>query len=209
MWTIFIVQLVGLISPGPDFFYISRKAMSDTRRNAIFASIGVTIGVGFWSLVVLFGLAFLNRTVPMFQSILMLLGGSYLAYSGLKMVQITKNAKLDEAKITAHQSSAWKEILGGLMINLSNPKIVVFFSSVLAGYTANLSQLSDILFVLLILTGSAIVYFSLVSLLFSHKHIRTFYAKHNRYLDNFAGIVFILFGVKLVYEATISISISI
>ena len=60
MWTIFIVQLVGLVSPGPDFFYISRKAMGDTRRNALLASIGITIGVAFWSLIVLFGLTFLN-----------------------------------------------------------------------------------------------------------------------------------------------------
>lgn len=205
MWTIFIVQLVGLISPGPDFFYISRKAMSDTRRNAVFASIGVTIGVGFWSLVVLFGLAFLNRTVPMFQSVLMLLGGSYLAYSGLKMVQIRKNAKLDERKQKMSHRSAWKEVLGGLMINLSNPKVVVFFSSVLAGYVSNLSALSDILFVLLILTGSALVYFVLISFLFSHKQIRQFYGKHSRYLDNIAGAVFILFGCRLVYEAALAL----
>lgn len=201
MWTIFIVQLVGLISPGPDFFYISRKAMSDTRRSAILASIGITLGVGFWALVVLFGLAFLNRTIPMFQYILMLLGGSYLAYNGVKMVQITKNAKLDERRIKATTVSVWKEILGGLMINLSNPKVVVFFSSVLAGYTSNLSQLTDILFVLLILMSSTLIYFCLISLLFSHQNIRTFYAKHNHYLDNFAGVVFILFGIKLVYEA--------
>lgn len=199
MWTIFIVQLVGLVSPGPDFFYISRKAMGDTRRNALLASIGITIGVAFWSLIVLFGLTFLNRTIPMFQYVLMLFGGSYLAYSGFKMVQIRKNAKLDEAKSQSSQS-VWKEILGGLMINLSNPKIVVFFSSVLAGYVSNLSNLSDILFVLFILTGSAIIYFVLVSFLFSHKYVRNFYAKHNHYLDNFAGVIFILFGSRLIYE---------
>lgn len=199
MWTIFIVQLVGLVSPGPDFFYISRKAMGDTRRNALLASIGITIGVAFWSLIVLFGLTFLNRTIPMFQYVLMLFGGSYLAYSGLQMVQIRKNAKLDEAKSQSSQS-VWKEILGGLMINLSNPKIVVFFSSVLAGYVSNLSNLSDILFVLFILTGSAIIYFVLVSFLFSHKYVRNFYAKHNHYLDNFAGVIFILFGSRLIYE---------
>ncbi|MGX2948301.1 LysE family transporter [Frederiksenia canicola] len=199
MWTIFIVQLVGLVSPGPDFFYISRKAMGDTRRNALLASIGITIGVAFWSLIVLFGLTFLNRTIPMFQYILMLFGGSYLVYSGFQMVQIRKNAKLDEAKSQSSQS-VWKEILGGLMINLSNPKIVVFFSSVLAGYVSNLSNLSDILFVLFILTGSAIVYFVLVSFLFSHKYVRNFYAKHNHYLDNFAGVIFILFGSRLIYE---------
>ena len=200
MLTIFFVQLMGLISPGPDFFYVARKAMSDSRRNAILGTLGITIGVAFWSLMVLFGLAFLNRTVPAFQYVLMVLGGSYLAYSGLKMVRITQSAHLEGNVAVEKQSSAWKEILGGLMINLSNPKIIIFFSSVLAGYVSNLDNLIDILSVLLILTGSALVYFILIACLFSHRKIRNFYAKHNRYLDNAAGVVFIFFGATLVFE---------
>ena len=200
MLTIFFVQLMGLISPGPDFFYVARKAMSDSRRNAILGTLGITIGVAFWSLMVLFGLAFLNRTVPAFQYVLMVIGGSYLAYSGLKMVRITQRAHLEGNVAVEKQSSAWKEILGGLMINLSNPKIIIFFSSVLAGYVSNLDNLIDILSVLLILTGSALVYFILIACLFSHRKIRNFYAKHNRYLDNAAGVVFIFFGATLVFE---------
>ena len=200
MLTIFFVQLMGLISPGPDFFYVARKAMSDSRRNAILGTLGITIGVAFWSLMVLFGLAFLNRTVPAFQYVLMVLGGSYLAYSGLKMVRITQRAHLEGNVAVENHSSAWKEILGGLMINLSNPKIIIFFSSVLAGYVSNLDNLIDILSVLLILTGSALVYFILIACLFSHRKIRNFYAKHNRYLDNAAGVVFIFFGATLVFE---------
>lgn len=200
MWTIFFVQLVGLISPGPDFFYVSRKAMSESRRNAILASIGITIGVGFWSLMVLFGLAVINRTLPSFQFILMILGGSYLAYNGIKMVQISKNAKLEKNAPKNVHRPAWQEILKGLMINLSNPKIVVFFSSVLAGYVSNLSNISDILIVFVILTGSPIVYFCLIAVLLSQKNVQLFYTKYSHYLDNFAGAVFVLFGMKLVYE---------
>lgn len=200
MWTIFFVQLVGLISPGPDFFYVCRKAMSENRRNAILASIGITIGVGFWSLMVLFGLAAVNRIMPSFQFILMVLGGSYLAYNGFKMVQVTKNAKLEKGKRQTVERPAWKEIVSGLMINLSNPKIVVFFSSVLAGYVSNLSNLGDILTVFLILTGSAIIYFCLIAVLLSRPKVQTFYSKYNHYLDNFAGAVFMLFGLRLIYE---------
>lgn len=199
MLTIFFVHLVGLLSPGPDFFYVARKAMGSSRRDALWASVGICIGVTFWAFVTLFGLAFLNRTFPSFQSVLMLLGGGYLAYSGLKMVQITQNLKLS-AETNFKPASAFKEVFFGLVINLSNPKIVVFFSSVLAGYMSHLSQVSDILFVVFILTGSALVYFMLIAVLLSQKNVRIFYGKYNHYLDNFAGAVFILFGVKLVYE---------
>lgn len=200
MWTIFFVQLIGLISPGPDFFYVCRKAMADSRRNALFATLGITLGVGFWSLIVLFGLAFLNRTLPSFQYYLMIAGGSYLAYNGLQMLQIKKSAKIEEKAAQNEKTSAWREMLGGLMINLSNPKIVIFFSSVLAGYVSNLSALNDILLVLAILMGSALVWFAIVAMLFSQKKVRRFYTEYNRYLDNFAGAVFMLFGLTLIYE---------
>lgn len=200
MWTIFFVQLVGLISPGPDFFYVSRKAMSESRRNALLASIGITIGVGFWSLMVLFGLAVINRTLPSFQFILMMLGGTYLAYNGIKMVQVSKNAKLEKTASQKVHRPAWQEIMKGLMINLSNPKIVVFFSSVLAGYVSNLSNWADILLVFVMLTGSPIVYFSLIAFLLSHQNVQRFYTTYSHYLDNLAGAVFILFGIKLMYE---------
>lgn len=205
MLTIFFVQLAGLISPGPDFFYVARKAMGSSRRNALWASVGICIGVTFWALVTLFGLAFLNRVFPSFQSVLMLLGGGYLAYSGLKMVQVTQNTKLAEER-SVKPTSVWQEVLGGLMINLANPKIVVFFSSVLAGYVSNLSNAGDILFVVFILTGSALVYFMLIAVLLSHHAVRAFYRKNSHYLDNFAGVVFMLFGAKLVYEGLSALS---
>lgn len=202
MWQIFFVQLIGLVSPGPDFFYVCRKAMADSRRNAMLGAIGIALGVGFWAIVVLFGLAFLNRIVPSFQLYLMVLGGSYLAYCGSKMVRVTKSTEIEETvqSSQATQSSIWKEILSGLMINLSNPKVIVFFSSVLAGYVSNLSALSDMLAVLAILVGSTLIWFWIVAILFSQKKIRRFYAKHNRYLDNAAGIVFIFFGCTLIFE---------
>lgn len=200
MWTIFLVQLIGLISPGPDFFYVCRKAMAENRRNAMLGSLGIALGVGFWSLVVLFGLAFLNRTVPSFQYYLMILGGSYLAHNGFKMLQIKKNVSIEEKMIQVEQRSAWQEIMAGLMINLSNPKVVIFFSSVLAGYVSNLSAMNDILAVLAILIGSTLIWFWIVSILFSQRAIRQFYAGHSRYLDNFAGAVFMLFGSTLIYE---------
>lgn len=206
MWQIFIVQLIGLISPGPDFFYVCRKAMADNRRNAMLGALGITIGVGFWALVVLFGLAFLNRNFPHFQHYLMILGGGYLAYSGLKMVQVKQSAEIEEftTQTSGKKSTIFHEILGGLSINLSNPKIIIFFSSVLAGYVSNLHGLANIIMVLVILMGSSLIWFFLVAMLFSQKKIRQFYAKHNRYLDNFSGFIFILFGGTLIYEGIIA-----
>lgn len=201
--TLFFVQLAGLISPGPDFFYISRRAASSNSRNAIYAAFGISLGVTFWALVTIFGLGLLIKSMPILNTIIMCLGGSFLAYTGSKMIRVTQNAQFDKRAFT-EKTSAQKEILDGLMINLANAKVIIFFSSILSGYTNHLTNISDALIVLAILFFSTLIYFSLVAILFSHKIICKFYEKHNRYIDNFSGVVFLFFGLRLIYSGLFS-----
>lgn len=197
--TIFIVQLVGLISPGPDFFYVARRAASSNTRNALFGVVGISLGIAFWVVVALFGLAFIGKSAQAVQFVIMILGGSFLAYSGSKMLRVRENAQFTrEGNVLAE--SAWKEVMKGLAVNISNAKAAVFFSSVLAGYVANLSQLADFFWVFVILVGSTFVYFALIALIFSRAAVQHFYARYSRYLDNGAGLVFLFFGLRLIIE---------
>ncbi len=201
--TLFFVQLAGLISPGPDFFYVSRRAASSNRRNAILAAIGISLGVTFWALVTIFGLGLLIKSVPILNSVIVFLGGSFLAYTGSKMIRVTHNAQFDK-RVFTEETSAKKEILDGLMINLANAKVIIFFSSILSGYTNHLTNLTEAMIVLTMLFFSTLIYFSLVAILFSHKIICKFYEKHNRYIDNFSGVVFLFFGLSLIYSSLFS-----
>ncbi|QIW16683.1 hypothetical protein A4G20_10265 [Pasteurellaceae bacterium RH1A] len=205
LWTIFLVQLVGLLSPGPDFFYVSRKAASSTTRNALLGSLGICIGVGVWAVVALFGLAFLSKSADLVQYIIMVLGGGFLVRMGIKMVQVRENAQFKVSQEKIQPTSAWTEIKNGLMVNISNAKIAVFFSSVMSGYVSQLNQLSDLLAVLAILVFSALVYFILLVFLFSRSKVRQFYSKYSRYIDNGAGLIFILFGGELIYHGLVGI----
>ena len=49
MLNLMIIHLVGLLSPGPDFFYVSRISAMSSRREAIGGVIGITIGVLIWA----------------------------------------------------------------------------------------------------------------------------------------------------------------
>ena len=82
MLNLMIVHLFGLMTPGPDFFYVTRMAASNSRRNVISGIIGITLGVAFWAASAILGLAILLKTTPMLQGVIMLLGGSYLMYLG-------------------------------------------------------------------------------------------------------------------------------
>lgn len=195
---------MGLLSPGPDFFYVSRAAAMHSRRTAIYGVIGITIGVTIWATASVLGLAVVFKTMPALQGIVMALGGSYLFYLGVKMARVTTNAVFDETN--SRQNTASKnEILKGLLVNLSNAKVVIYFSSVMSFVLVNITETWQILTALLLITLETFVYFYVISILFSRPFTKRFYSRYSRYIDNVSGVIFILFGAYLIYSGALKI----
>lgn len=195
---------MGLLSPGPDFFYVSRAAAIHSRRTAIYGVIGITIGVSIWATAAVLGLAIVFKTMPALQGIVMALGGSYLFYLGVKMARVTTNAVFDETNSVQNTASK-NEIIKGLLVNLSNAKVVIYFSSVMSFVLVNITETRQMLTALLIITIETFVYFYVISLLFSRPFAKRFYSRYSRYIDNTSGVIFILFGVYLIYSGTLNI----
>ena len=195
---------MGLLSPGPDFFYVSRAAAIHSRRAAIYGVIGITIGVSIWATAAVLGLAIVFKTMPALQGIIMALGGSYLFYLGVKMARVTTNAVFDESNLVQNTASK-NEIIKGLLVNLSNAKVVIYFSSVMSFVLVNITETWQILTALLLITLETFVYFYVISILFSRPFTKRFYSRYSRYIDNVSGVIFILFGAYLIYSGTLKI----
>jgi len=195
---------MGLLSPGPDFFYVSRTAAIHSRRTAIYGVIGITIGVSIWATAAVLGLAIVFKMMPALQGIVMALGGSYLFYLGVKMARVTTNAVFDETNLVQNTASK-NEIIKGLLVNLSNAKVVIYFSSVMSFVLVNITETRQMLTALLIITLETFVYFYVISLLFSRPFAKRFYSRYSRYMDNASGVIFILFGAYLIYSGALNI----
>ena len=204
MLHLMFVHFMGLLSPGPDFFYVSRAAAIHSRRTAIYGVIGITIGVTIWATAAVLGLAIVFKTMPALQGIVMALGGSYLFYLGVKMARVTTNAVFDETNSVQNTASK-NEIIKGLLVNLSNAKVVIYFSSVMSFVLVNITETRQILTALLIITLETFVYFYVISLLFSRPFAKRFYSRYSRYIDNASGVIFILFGAYLIYSGALNI----
>ena len=136
MLNLMIIHLVGLLSPGPDFFYVSRISAMSSRREAIGGVIGITIGVLIWATAAVLGLAIIFATMSIIQGIVMMLGGSYLVYLGIKMAKVRTNAVFDEKQnANTSNQSILTSIMKGLLVNLSNAKVVIYFSSDAIGFS--------------------------------------------------------------------------
>lgn len=176
-------------------------AVSNSRRNAICAIIGITIGVLFWSTAAILGLSAIFIAYPPIQSLVMTLGGCYLSYLGICMLRVRENVKFSEQheQVLNQSTTVAKEIRKGLWVNLSNAKVIIFFASIMPLVLINLDNLGQILIALLIILSETFFYFYFVSVLFSRRVAKNFYSNYSRYIDNAAGAVFLLFGCYLIY----------
>lgn len=52
--TVAMVHIVALMSPGPDFFFVSQTAVSRSRKEAMMGVLGITCGVMVWAGIVVY-----------------------------------------------------------------------------------------------------------------------------------------------------------
>lgn len=207
MLNLIIVHLFGLMTPGPDFLYVSRTAASRSRLLSVIGVLGITLGVSFWAAASILGLALLFTRYPVVQGVVMVLGGAYLTYLGSQLLKVRQNTVLDEqSHQSLPQTTVKKEFMRGLLVNLSNVKAVVYFASVMSLVLANLTETWQIWTALLIITFETFFYFYLVSVLFSRKIVKQFYSQYSRYIDNAAGVIFAFFGLYLIYNGILEMS---
>lgn len=203
MLNLILIQFFGLLTPGPDFFYVSRMAASNLRRNVTAGIVGITLGVTFWATTALLGLKILFDAIPVLHGVIVLSGGSYLCYLGILMLKSRENVVF-----TSHSASELnqattliKEVSKGLFVNLSNAKAIIYFASVMSSILGSISDIWQMLTALFLIAIETFLYFYIISILFSRKIAKQFYSKYSRYIDNIAGAIFLLFGGGLVYTA--------
>ena len=88
--TLALVHLLALMSPGPDFFFISQTAISRSSREALMGVLGVTLGVAVWAAVALLGLNLLLEKMAWLHQLIMLGGGLYLLWMGYQLLRAAK-----------------------------------------------------------------------------------------------------------------------
>ena len=206
LFTICLLHFVAQLSPGPDILLIAKSAASTTRQNALKVIAGISAGIVVWVVLTLAGFTVLIDQFPWIQQALMLLGGMFLAKMGWAMlkggVHSFKNRHQTDDD-TNGQMQAKNYFMLGLWTNLSNPKTLIYFSSVFS--LALSSSASDYLKAQLavIIPLQTFVTFALLMLLISQPKIKTLYQRSVSYIDMISGGLFLLFALWLWYDALI------
>jgi threonine/homoserine/homoserine lactone efflux protein len=127
------VSMVVIATPGQDTALIIRNTLLGGRRSGVFTALGVSAGQVCWTLAASAGLAALLRaSEPAFLA-LRLAGAAYLVFLGLQAILGALRGRDDRlsgglAPPLVVPGRAFRQ---GLVSNLGNPKMAVFFVSLL------------------------------------------------------------------------------
>jgi threonine/homoserine/homoserine lactone efflux protein len=147
-----VVMLILAASPGPGVFATTARAMASGFRPALAVIWGIVLGDIIFLLFAAFGLTMVARVLGNLFFLVKICGGAYLVWLGIK-IWLQKPAPVQNHQNSASRSK-WGNFVSGLLITLSNPKVILFYCGFLPTFL-DLSALTivDLAIVVAIITA--------------------------------------------------------
>lgn len=197
--TVALVHMVALMSPGPDFFFVSQTAVSRCRKEAMMGVLGITCGVMMWAGAALSGLHLILEKMAWLHNIIVTGGGLYLCWMGYQVLRgALQQSPSSPAAPQAEAARSGRGFIQGLLTNLANPKVIIYFGSVFSLFGGDSVSNAQRWGILVMVVLETLVWFSVVASLFALAPMRRGYQRLTRWIDGIAGIVFAGFGIHLI-----------
>lgn len=197
--TVALVHIVALMSPGPDFFFVSQTAVSRSRKEAMMGVLGITAGVMLWAGVALLGLHLILEKMAWLHTIIMVGGGLYLCWMGYQMLRGA--LKKQDSGAPAPQvelATSGRSFLKGLLTNLANPKAIIYFGSVFSLFVGDNVGSAERWGIFVLISLETFAWFTVVASLFALPSMRRGYQRMAKWIDGVAGVLFAGFGIHLI-----------
>ncbi|WP_375722786.1 LysE family translocator [Arcobacter sp. KX21116] len=187
------------ITPGPGVFATISRALASGFSNAAFVVLGIVFGDIIFLLLAIFGLNAIASILGDFFILVKYLGGIYLLFLGYKIL----TSKEKDTDVKAVLELSWKKnFITGLLITLSNPKVILFYLGFLPTFV-NLQTLSTLDIVIISLIVTFILSGVMLFYAYSASGARSLFKskKAKRKMNIAAGSVMITAGGALIIKA--------
>ncbi len=205
-WLLFFSTALALnIAPGPDLLYILTKTIANGKKVGIASSLGVCTGALFHVAAAAVGLSAILVSSAFLFSIVKFLGAGYLiylAYQSFRSAGTSLNIKSEEQP----KESAWTAFKQGVLVDILNPKVAIFFMAFLPqfirdGYGSVPIQL---LYLGLLVIAVAVVVEVIYVLVASKLTEKVRSSKTaSVWIDRVVGTIFTGLGLKLAISSSI------
>lgn len=127
----FFASVVLILSPGIDTIYVVSRSISQGRLVGIISAAGITCGLFIHTAMAAFGLSAIIATSALLYSIVKYAGAAYLIFLGIQAFLSRNSIKLDIEGGTGGKKTKWNVFKKGILTNVLNPKVALFFFSFL------------------------------------------------------------------------------
>ena len=189
------------IMPGPDVAIVTRVVLAHGKRAAFRTALGIAPGLLFWGLLTVIGLAALLAASAAAYLVVKFAGAAYLIWLGIKTIWHSRHHTAHEPAVMKPQRPH-RHWLTGFINNLLNPKIAVFYTSLLPQLVPSGAPHASTLFALVILHAVLTV-----SWLITYGYVINRSARFlqrprvRRALDKLTGIILIGFGIRVAIKS--------
>lgn len=189
------VALVVIVTPGQDTALTIRNTLSGGRAGGVSTALGVAFGQATWTVAAAAGIAAVLRASELAFVAVRLAGAAYLVYLGAQtLVAALRGRRVEHAPRTPTTRGAFRQ---GLLSNLGNPKMAIFFTSLLPQFGASFASMLGLGLVFCTMTLAWLTAYA-VAVARARDVLRR--PRVRRVIDVVTGAVLAAFGVRLAFE---------
>lgn len=191
------VSTLLALAPGPDNIFVLTQSMIKGARPGIYVTLGLCSGLIFHTSAVALGIAAIFQTSIIAFNILKFIGAGYLLYLAYMSFMANSRNKINANKENLSSSKLYKR---GIIMNITNPKVSIFFLAFLPQFTnPSLGNVTLQIFVLgAIFMLCALIVFSSIALVAGK--LGNWFNRSNsaeNILNKVAGTIFAGLAIKL------------
>lgn len=199
------VAAIVILIPGPDTAVVTKNVLMHGRRTALATSLGVSAGLSVWTIAAAGGVASVLRASAVAFTVLKLIGALYLVWLGVQALRAARHAGEGE-DASEHASRPAIGVFGGfrqgLLSDLANPKIGIFFTSLLPQFVdPGRAVLIPFLVLGAVFVTMTLLWLCAYSLLAARAAATLRRPRVKAAMDRFTGIVLIAIGIRLATES--------
>lgn len=196
---ILLVDLLALVSPGPNFVLITSAAVAQSRRHAIWTGFGIATGSFAWASAAVLGIVSIFEVFPVLGLILKVVGVAYLIYLGVKLLRSNGFQQSDKHQEEPRGISAgyWR----GFLVNMTNPKSAAYYASVFAAFLTPDMPTWVLVVLVTTIAGMSLAWHVLLAVGLSAAPIQKQYILVSKYVDRLCGGLLLLMGLRLALDS--------
>lgn len=190
--------------PGADTLLVLRSAMRGGRRGGVLAGLGVCTGLLAWGAAAAFGVTAVLAASHLAYTALRLVGAAYLVWLGIRTWREFRTARpagLD-AEPSGGRLTGWSAYRSGLLTNLANPKVGVFYLTFLPQFVpVGYPVLPLTMLFVAIHATLGVLWLGLVASAVQRARAVLSRPAVARWLGRVAGAIFLGLGARLAFDA--------